>query len=328
MLSGKYWPAHPHPFSGECFSSWLVRCAHANGLKVQTFCDKVFGKDYQVWSRDIDRSAPEWVVNIMSGSTGAPMQAAWKSTFKIYEKRLFPVLHPASQLRWVMPVKHFHRIMTGFGMQYCPVCLYEDSEPHYRLAWRLALYTFCPRHQVFMHDRCVYCQSPVAFHRIEQGKPEQTEVESLDCCWLCGARLSTTPTMPLDVRYISIYKPWNGILNIIDRQFSRSGAVSYQRLTLLHQVCRLLVSRQLSPRLQQYICEKAGYPFIDLSPGKLIFEQRDIKHRHYILQLAWWLITRNPHKLKTAIRLKGIRENELYRDLDSDFKDYILRMIH
>ncbi|MEL0584769.1 MAG: hypothetical protein AAES65_07830 [Candidatus Thiodiazotropha sp. (ex. Lucinoma kazani)] len=32
--------------------------------------------------------------------------------------------------------------------------------------------------------------------RIEQGKPDQTEVESLDCCWLCGAKLSTTPTNP------------------------------------------------------------------------------------------------------------------------------------
>ena len=281
-----------------------------------------------MWNRDIDRSVPEWIMKIMSGRTGVSLQTAWKTTCRVYEKRLFPVLHPASQLRWVMPVKHFHRITTGFSMQFCPVCLSEDPVPYYRLAWRLALYTFCPRHQNLMCDRCPYCHAPVAFHRIEQGRLNRTDVESLDCCWRCGAQLSTAPAILVEIPYRSTFKPWNSILSIIDRQFTNSGPVDYQRLTLLHQVCRLLVSRSLSPRLQQYICQKAGYPDMDLISRDLIFEQRDIPQRHYILLLAWWLITRNHSKLKIAVREKGVRENELYRDLEPDFKDYMLRVLH
>jgi len=171
MLSGNLWPAHPHPLPGESLSCLIVRTAHANGLKVQTFCDQAFGKDFQIWNRDIDRNAPDWLLNIMSGKAGTPIKQVRKTTFRLYEKRLFPILHTASHLRWVIPIKHRHRLNTGYAIQYCPQCLAEDETPYFRLAWRLALYTFCPKHRVMMADRCLHCGAPVAFHRIELGKP-------------------------------------------------------------------------------------------------------------------------------------------------------------
>ncbi|WP_321150951.1 TniQ family protein [Aeromonas jandaei] len=77
---------------------------------------------------------------------------------------------------------HLHQ---GFGMQYCPLCLGEDKEPYYRLSWRLAFYTFCPRHQTLLLDRCHACGAPVAFHRIEQGRPRRYDTPSLNECWKC-----------------------------------------------------------------------------------------------------------------------------------------------
>lgn len=182
MLTGNFWPAHPHPLPGESLSCWIVRIAHSNGLKVQTFCDREFGKNFQVWNRDIDRNAPDWLLNVISRKTGTPIKQVHQTTARLYEKRLFPVLHPASQLRWFMPLKKHHRLNNGYGLQYCPQCLKEDTKPYFRLQWRLALYTFCPRHRVLMHDQCSSCGAPVEFHRLEQGKAYKVEVETLDCC--------------------------------------------------------------------------------------------------------------------------------------------------
>ena len=326
MLSGTLWPAHPHPYQGECLSSWIVRCAHANGLKEQTFCDRVFGQDYQIWNRDIDRSAPDWLIDVMSERTDTPRNKVASSTFRLYENRLFPILHPASQLRWVMPVKHRHRMTEGFAMQYCPLCLAEDSEPYYRLAWRLALYTFCPVHQVMMHDRCNNCGSPVAFHRIELGRPNEIDVESLDCCWKCKAPLSVAPVEQPFV-HLSIYKLWRRVIGVIERCFINSGPVNYNRIAIVHQISRLLISKGQAPRLHGHICARSRLPFKKLKKGSPLFEQRSVEERHYILQLAWWLIGRAGTKLNYALRSHALRANQLYRDMEEGAKSEVSRLL-
>lgn len=323
MLTGTLWPAHPHPYQGECLSSWIVRCAHANGLKEQTFCDRVFGKEYQIWNRDIDRTAPDWLIDIMSQKTATPRKLVLDTTCRLYEGRLFPSLHHCSQLRWVTPVKHRGRMIKGYAMQYCPCCLSEDSESYYRLAWRLALHTFCPIHEVMMHDRCYSCGSPVEFHRIELGRPNKVEVESLDCCWKCKGRLSEAPTTKPTIPK-STYQLWKRGLGAIDRQFIDSGPINYNRITLVHQICRLLISKKHAPRLQGHICVQSGLPYRKLKKGSPLFEQRELEERHYILQLAWWLVGRNFSKLKYALSVKAFRVNEIYKDLGISFKILIL----
>lgn len=325
MLSGAFWPAHPHPLQDECLSSWLVRCAHANGMKVQTFCDQVFGKQYQVWYRDIDRNAPDWLLEIMSKKTGTSIKQARRTTFRLYEKRLFPELYTASHLRWVNPLKRFHRINTGFAFQYCPHCLDQDPAPYFRLAWRLSLYTFCPTHRTLMVDRCHQCGAPVAFHRVELGKPG-IQAGQLDHCWQCDARLSNAATTEVKLYPQRVNKLWSALLKVIDQQFYPTGHISYQNLTLLHQLCRIMSTHQSGKKLIQHVCNRGGYPSPGLSEEKIHFEHRNIQDRHAILQLAWWLMT-HKRKIRTAIQEKAIRVNLLYRDLDPETKTQVLDWI-
>ena len=98
MLSGELWPAHPHPYPGECLSSWIVRTAHHNGLKLQTFSDLVFGKNNQIWNRDIDRLAPGFVLQTMSNRASISLKEANKTTLKLYINRLFPALKPSGNI--------------------------------------------------------------------------------------------------------------------------------------------------------------------------------------------------------------------------------------
>lgn len=75
-LTESLWPIRYKPLPDELLSSWLVRLAHGHGLKVQTFCNLIFGNKLQVWNRDIDRLAPEWLIAELSSKTGASYQKA------------------------------------------------------------------------------------------------------------------------------------------------------------------------------------------------------------------------------------------------------------
>ena len=321
MLSGLLWPAHPHPLENELLTCWIVRTAHANGLKAQTFCEQVFGKEFQIWNRDVDRNAPEWLLETMSSKTGTSYKSVQNTTARLYEKRLFPTLHSYSQLRWFMPVKKHHRINKGYALQYCALCLKEDPIPYFRLSWRLALYTFCPKHRVMMLDRCQHCQEPVMFHRVEQGKPNKFEVETLDSCWHCSQPLSSAITDFVEISPVLADTKWTSLLRSIERQFYPSGALNFQNITILHQLCRLLSSELYRHKIATHVCNKANFPPLQLEKGRLIFEQRNIQERHAILQTAWWLMTHR-NRIKAAIKEKAIRINWLYRDLDN--KQYVL----
>lgn len=321
MLSGLLWPAHPHPLDNELLTCWIVRVAHANGLKAQTFCEQVFSKEFQIWNRDVDRNAPEWLLKIMSDKTGTSYKNTLNSTARLYEKRLFPALHSSSQLRWFMPLKKHHRINKGYALQYCALCLKEDPTPYFRLSWRLALYTFCPKHRIMMLDRCQQCEEPIMFHRVEQGKPNKFEVETLDSCWHCSQSLSSATTNFVEISPALADMKWTSLLHSIDRQFYPSGALNFQNITLLHQLCRLLSSELYRDKIAGYVYKKTKLAPLQLEQSRLIFEQRNTKERHDILQIAWWLMSRRG-RIKTAIKEKAIRINWLYRDLDN--KQYVL----
>jgi len=312
MLSGELWPAHPHPYPGECLSSWIVRTAHHNGLKLQTFSDLVFGKNNQIWNRDIDRLAPRFVLQNMSNRTVTSLKEANKSTLKLYTNRLFPALKPSGIMRWINPLVLHHRKHTGFGMQFCPLCLLEDNEPYFRIAWRLSLYTFCPVHQVMMEDRCL-CGASVNFHRIELGKANQFEPSTLDECYLCGQKLKAIQPRNIQLLPKSVYTIWNRVLGVITRGFINTGPINYERLILLHQICKIIVSPRFNQNIRKYICSKSSLPFLDISKHRY-FEQYNVDERHSILRLAWWLVGNTNKKLKESIRKNAIQNNYLYRD--------------
>ncbi len=328
MLSGQLWSAHPHPYPGECLSSWIVRTAHHNGLKIQTFGRFALDKRYELWNRDIDRFAPDNLLTQMANKTGTKRERVNKTTLKLFEGRLFPNKSLSGVLRWITPLKLKHRFFSGFGMQFCPLCLMEDSEAYYRISWRVAFYTFCPKHMTMMLDRCSHCGAAVAFHRLELGRQHLLDAADLSLCWKCENSLAECLGNPVDVWHKNVFRRWQWKLAVIDRGFVDSGPVNPLRLTLLHQLCRIIASPSLAPELQRYLCDKTGRYYRSLNHGRIAFEQRSIDERHYILELAWWLIEKYPRKIKEAIRHNVLRNNDLYRDVESELRAQIAQTIN
>ena len=316
MLSGKIWPAHPPPYPDELLSSWLVRLAHANGLKVQTFCHHEFGIAHQVWNRDVDRLAPDWLLTRLKEGSGLPLDIVSGTTLIPYHGRLYHQRPLSGQLRWILPLQLYHRKRQGFGLQYCPHCLAEDTEPYFRRVWRVALYTFCQKHNVMLLDRCPVCGSGVAFHRLELGQPKQVTINSLSVCSSCGFDLRQAPTAPVNIWDEQVFAMWRQSLKLITHASMVKNFIDFTCLDVLHHFCGLCVSRRMALKLHAYLCQCANIPEIAFTEGRVSFEQRPLVERHHVIGLAWWLLGQCPSRLQEAHKQRVVRYNVLMKDFD------------
>ncbi len=309
-------PVHPSMLPGESLSSWLVRTAHANGLKVETFCHHLFGLQRPVWNRDIDRLGPEWLIATMAKVTPMTVEQIRRGTLALYEGKLFKQIRHSGINPGVLPLLTYHRRYRGHGIQYCPLCLQQDERPYFRLAWRIAYYTFCPHHMVMLRDECHVCGAGVAFHRIEQGRPERRDVETLAECWNCGADLRQAPIEPITPWIRGSFERWRKLLLNIENGFHNGGAVDYYAFALVRQLCRIMLGNRRLPSFYFYICQRTGqqpWPREQFSPH--VLEMNSIAVRHHLISMAWWLLGRGKSKLAHALAIGELHRSQLTRDL-------------
>ena len=310
-LSGTLLPAHPKPLSDELLTCWITRLARDNGLKLQTFCEHVFGKSYQLWNRDIDRAPPDWLLDILSLRTGTPRRTIDKTTLLTYEGRLYRHRHAAGQLRWILPVGIYHRTRRRFGVQFCPRCLSADSEPYFRKHWRVAALTVCLAHRELLHDRCPVCGASIAFHRHELGRPSVTDAGALCLCHTCKFDLRDTCLQPYTPYETSIGETVDHIGAFVA---SSDGIFDLGRMDVLHQLCKVMVSRRMPQKLQTYVAAQIAVPVQPISPERQSFELRPLVERHHVIQLSAWLLSDMDIRLAAACRNGAVRYNSLTRE--------------
>ena len=309
------WPIRYKPLPDELLSSWMVRLAHGHGLKVQTFCNLIFGNQFQVWNRDIDRLAPNWLVQKLCDHTGTALEVGHETTLRSYEGWLYPQMRTSSTLQWITALKLHHRKFEGYGIQFCPKCLQKDSEPYFRKYWRVSINTICIKHNCMLHDRCPRCGMGVAFHRLDMKHPEFVPIESLATCHQCGFNLSSSPYEPI-ISYNLEIGNWIGDLS---KQFTPDLTEKQFRLdtfNVLHQLAMLLTSRYATVLLHKFLCDQINILEIEFSSGRTAFETRPLQERHHLIQLIGWLMIDLEVRLQLAWRSKAVRYNHLFKDFE------------
>lgn len=190
-MATSLWPVHPHPLPDELLSSWMIRLARGNGFKVHNFCAQFFGRERQIWNRDIDHHAPPWLINALAARSGTQLERIAQTTLRSLEASAFERFNEVGATRWILPLGVFHRTRRGYGQQFCPLCLGEDEDPYLRRIWRLGLSTVCSRHGVLLQDRCFACGHQLMPHRsdmaLRSGFPEKTNMLR---CYKCRAKIS------------------------------------------------------------------------------------------------------------------------------------------
>lgn len=283
-------------------------------MKVQTFCNVIFGNHRQVWNRDIDRSAPSWLLNELSLRTGTPPTATFCTTLRSYEEILYRKSKASGALHWILVLQMYHRKRNGHGLQFCPTCLAEDAIPYFRKCWRIALNTVCTIHQTMLLDRCPACGASVAVHRLDMNEQDLDMARFMSCCHACELDLRTAPTaVPIsyDAQTAMLLREANQALA---PACEMSSAWSLDSYSVMHQLCRMMTARYEHARLRHFVLDSLGFPDIHLTGGHTSFEMRPIEQRHHLMQLGAWLLADLEPRLCAAWYAGAIRYNLLLKD--------------
>lgn len=313
MAHGHLWPAHPKPLPEELLTSWFVRVAEANGIKLQTLSWMLFGYGNSPWHRDVDRQPPARFLDIVCARTGLSREDANRATLDTYRGRLYSRPRSSGLLRWVSPIISAGASRHGFGVQFCPECLARDAVPYYRKQWRLALSTYCPDHDCFLYDACPVCGAPVAFFRHDFGR-KISETKGIAYCWKCefdfrmAARVAVTfPTE--EVREI-----FDSMLCSLKGPVIEVGPFDLGFFAVLHQFCRIMGTRQNGGKLLRYVSERLCMLTLPIILGKTSIEERRREERHQFLLCALWLMVDLEERLRAAWLAKAVRYNLMVKD--------------
>jgi hypothetical protein len=186
-LGSQLWPIHLKPKENELLSSWVIRLAHAHGYKTEKICHMLFGRNHALWSRDLDRLAPESVLSTLVAVTGTTADRARQTTLSAYAGHITERVNSKGYSPWIVPLHVYHRQRTKPGLMYCPSCLGDDADPFYRKTWRLGFITCCVVHGHNLLDTCEACGSAVIPHRVDIGPSGlRPRDRSFVRCWNCG----------------------------------------------------------------------------------------------------------------------------------------------
>lgn len=313
------WPIRYKPLPDELLSSWLVRLAHGHGLKVQTFCNLLFGHQRQVWNRDIDRLAPPWLVEGLAAGTGTGIARARATTLRIFEGLLYPAYKEAGNLSWILAMKIFHRRRRGYGQQFCIGCLRDEPTPHFRKIWRVGLFTTCDRHRCMLEDRCPHCGEPVSFFRIDMGQLEVPKHDMEAHCFQCRQPLSEGKLRPIPVAEASATEWLAHLTDQVDRA-SRGVPIEVRTgdLAILRNLMKLLLTQRQSVKLSEYVADCINRPLLVVPKGKyLTFESMPLEVRHELLVRGAWLMADLQSRLGDAVRARAVRYSHLVRDFEA-----------
>ena len=104
------------------------------------------------------------------------------------------------------------------------------------------------------------------------------------------------------------------MLLALDKAVSETGRFDIGFHAVLHQLCKILVSKPNHDHLRMYAAEQLGIATLHVAHGVFPFEQRRVTERHYVLSLALWLMHEPELRLTEAWEAKAVRYNTLSKD--------------
>jgi hypothetical protein len=298
----------------------------AHGLKLHTFCSLAWPRR-AIWNRDIDKSADERVLAVLSEKTDTPLERVRGTTLSAYEGILYEKHNPFGNTLWIMPVGVYHRVRTQYGLQFCPRCLAEDKEPYFRRRWRLAFVAVCVDHRVVLRDRCPYCGEPVNFHRDELGLRSKYAPMSVTLCHACKFDLRTAGERSegshSEVEANAAEVEFQGrLLNAVHDGWimvdGQGPVYSHLFFRVLHQLMRMVATGKRSAVLRAAATTRWDVPPFtpSFSGSNRDIERLDINVRRRLLAVARYMLEDWPDRFVEFCEANRLWSSTLLRDLD------------
>lgn len=190
-LEKEIFPLYRKPEKEELFSSWICRMSNNHEVKTNTLIGNYFGRDVQLWNRDIDVFAPDSIAAFFERHTPLNREAIDSMFLKSLEGYAFEGYTNTSSIPNILPVGIMHRTRKQFGQQCCTMCLAKPIS-YYKVKWRLATSVICTECNHLLIDRCFNCNSPIVFFRINMKTRTSTSIldfRPLHYCSFCNTDL-------------------------------------------------------------------------------------------------------------------------------------------
>jgi len=154
----------PNPQKDELLSSWLTRVAFTHGMTLNNFFSHFIRHEGHALTRtDIDFQYHPNLWNSIANKSKIDIKTIQSLSLKSEEGYLFTCnecLYPPAQIRKLIDKR------THFGLMFCPKCLEEDEHPYFRKKWRYLFFNACPKHKIYLQDRCGVCYERVKLRKI------------------------------------------------------------------------------------------------------------------------------------------------------------------
>lgn len=232
-LNKNIWACYIPPFPDELFTSWFFRISQEHIVKSHSFGKYYFAKQ-QFWNRDVDNTPTDYLKRIIFENTPLEFFAIENLFLTSYEAKLFENHNPVGITTGILPLGIHHRKRKHNGLLYCPLCL--GKKAFFKKQWRLLISYVCVECGIFLRDCCYNCQQPITFHRLEQGKKQKIEIESLIQCSFCNNDLTKNfehATKDQIKNQIQIYK-------ILESGYAHNIPYSFSYFYLLQTLSNLL----------------------------------------------------------------------------------------
>lgn len=154
----------PKPQKDELLSSWLTRTAFAHGMSLNQFITYYIRHEGCAIGRtDIDFQYNPKFLDAISEKSKIDIKTIQTLSLRSEEGYLYTCnecLYPPAQIRKLIDKR------THFGLMFCPKCLAEDEHPYFRKEWRYLFYNACPKHGIYLKDRCGICFERVRLRKM------------------------------------------------------------------------------------------------------------------------------------------------------------------
>ncbi len=165
--------------------------AHAHYMKPSTFLNLYIKNNRNSYVRkDLDFYDNEGFFDILESKSILSRKEIMNMSLRSQEGYLFTNigLYPPQQIRKLIDKR------SHYGLMYCPQCLAEDDILYWRKRWRYSFYNGCPKHHLFLTDRCWRCYKPIRLLKTQISA-------NLAFCHNCKMDLRLSETLKVQNKY-------------------------------------------------------------------------------------------------------------------------------
>ncbi|WP_330442629.1 TniQ family protein [Flavobacterium sp. C4GT6] len=297
------WPGYIKPEEDEIFTSWFYRLSKEHRIKSHTF-SKFFFDGLPIWNRDIDQYCPEIIKRKIYEHTPLSKDRIENLFLSSFDGIVF---NDVISTKSLLSIGINHRKRRKFGLLYCIGCL-EKEVKFFKKSWRLTSSLVCLECSLKLLDSCPHCNSPIAFHRLENGIKGKIPENDLNSCYKCLRDITKTDKIYADDDSIKYQKYIN---NTIDFGFNDLTQYSFTFFSVLHELEHKLYSR--SKKWNKFRIEVEKYRSISMLNKNL----NRIKSREESLLITYELLESWPQKFINFLSGRKLT----YSDFSKDFRD-------